>query len=128
MQPLVLAEPERPFWGFAELFLAAAVFVAALGTVVHVAGRYLHAPLESGLWSVLEEAAAYAILFLALKLMFARYGKGVLESLGWTKSIPFSPLSLAITGFSLSLIVVLLQYALRTPDVSTPFEKLLDDP
>src|SRR5580692_9847171 len=112
MQPLVLAEPERPFWGFAELFLAAAVFVAALGTVVHVAGRYLHAPPESGLWSVLEEAAAYAVLFLALKIMFARYGKGLLESLGWTKPGPFTPLSLAVIGVSLSLIVTILEYAL----------------
>ncbi len=31
MTPLVLAEPERPFWGFAELFLALASFLAALG-------------------------------------------------------------------------------------------------
>ena len=128
MPPLILAEPDQPFWGFAELLLAAAVLLAALGGVVGIATRYFHAPMESGLWSVLEEAAAYAILFLALKLMFARYGKGVLDSLGWTKTIPFSTLSLAVTGFSLSLIVVLLQYALRTPDVSTPFERLLDDP
>ena len=34
MTPLVLAEPERPFWGFAELLLAAAVFLAALGSVI----------------------------------------------------------------------------------------------
>jgi membrane protease YdiL (CAAX protease family) len=128
MPPLILAEPDQPFWGFAELLLATAILLAALGGVVGFASRYLHAPLESGLWSVIEEGAAYAILFLALKLMFARYGKGVLDSLGWTKPIPFSPLSLAITGFSLSLIVVVLQYALRTPNVSTPFEKLLEDP
>jgi membrane protease YdiL (CAAX protease family) len=127
MTPLILAEPEQPFWGFAELLLATAILIAALGAVIGIATHF-HAPLESGLWSVLEEGAAYAILFLALKLMFARYGKGVLESLGWTKSIPFSTLSLAVTGLSLSLLVVLLQYALRTPDVSTPFEKLLDDP
>jgi hypothetical protein len=128
MPPLILAEPDQPFWGFAEILLSVAVLLAALGGVIGIASRYLHAPPESGLWSVLEEAAAYAILFVALKLMFARYGKGVLESLGWTKSFPFSPLSLAVTGFGMSLILILLEYALRTPNVSTPFQQLLDDP
>lgn len=128
MPPLILAEPERPFWGFGELFLAAAIFLAGLATVVGVATRYLHAPPESGLWSVAEEAAAYAVLFLALKIIFARYGKGLLDSLGWSKLGPFTPLSLAAIGIGLSLIVVVLQYALMTPDVDTPFEKLLDDP
>jgi membrane protease YdiL (CAAX protease family) len=125
---LVLAEPERPFWGFAELMLATAIFLAALGTVIGTASRYLHAPPDSGLWSVIEEAAAYAILFLALKIMFSRYGKGLLDSLGWSKPGPFTPMSLVLIGVSLSLIVVVLQYALMTPDVDTPFEKMLDDP
>ena len=33
-----------------------------------------------------------------------------------------------MTGLSLSLLVVLLQYLLLTPDVETPFEKMLEDP
>jgi membrane protease YdiL (CAAX protease family) len=128
MTPLVLAEPERPFWGFAELLLACAVFLAALATVISVATRYLHAPPESGLWSVLEEAAAYSVLFIAIKIMFARHGKRMLEALGWTKTGPFTPLSLVAIGMGLSFIVVALQYALLTPEVETPFDKLLDDP
>lgn len=128
MEPLILAEPERPFWGFAELLLAAAIFIAGLATVVGVATRYLHAPPESGLWSVIEEAAAYAVLFVALKAIFAHYGKGLLDSLSWSKPGPFKPLPLAAVGFSLSLTVVVLQYVLLTPNVDTPFDKLLDDP
>jgi membrane protease YdiL (CAAX protease family) len=128
MQPVVLAEPEHPFWGFAELFLAAAVFLAALWTVVNVAGHYLHAPPESGLWSVLEEGAAYALLFLALKIIFSRYGKGLMDSLGWSKPGPFSPRSLVVIGLSLSAIVAVLESALLTPNIETPFERLLDDP
>jgi membrane protease YdiL (CAAX protease family) len=128
MNPLVLAEPERPFWGFAELMLAAAIFLAALGTVIGAASRYLHAPPDSGLWSVLEEAAAYAILFVALKIMFARFGRGLLDSLGWSKPGPFSPMSLAAIGVCLSLAVAVLERVLLTPDVDTPFDKLLDDP
>lgn len=126
MQPLVLAEPDRPFWGFAELLLASAIFLAALAGIVATA-RHLHAPEQSGLWSVLEEGTAYAVLFLALKIMFARYDKGLLESLGWTKG-PFTPLTLAAIGMGLSVVVVALQYALMTPEVETPFERLLDDP
>jgi membrane protease YdiL (CAAX protease family) len=128
MQPLVLAEPERPFWGFAELMLTAAIFLAALGATIAISSRYFHAPDESGLWSVIEEATAYAVLFLALKIMFARHGKGLLESLGWSKFGPFKPLSLVIVGVSLSFIVYALQTALLTPDIETPFEKLLNDP
>jgi membrane protease YdiL (CAAX protease family) len=128
MQPLVLAEPERPFWGFAELMLTAAIFLAALGSTIGIAARYFHAPPESGLWSVIEEAAAYAVLFLALKIMFARYGKGLLESLGWSKFGPFKPFSLAVIGVSLSVMVVVLQKALLTPEIETPFERLLNDP
>lgn len=128
MQPLVLAEPERPFWGFAELMLTAAIFLAALGATITIAAHYFHAPAESGLWSVIEEAAAYAILFIALKIMFARHGKALLESLGWSKLGPFKPLSLVFLGLGLSVVIVIMQKILLTPEIETPFEKLLDDP
>jgi len=127
-EPLILAEPEQPFWGFAEVLLTVAVCVASGIGVVEFAARVLHAPIESGFWSVLEETAVYAIVFLALKAMFARYGKGLLDSLAWSKPGPFTAASLALVGVSLSLIVAGLQYALMTPDVETPFEKLLNDP
>ena len=128
MTPLTLAEPDRPFWGFAEVFLVLAIFLAGGATVVGVAVHYLHAPEESGLWSVLEEATAYALVFIGMKFMFLRYGKGMLESLGWTKLGPFKPLHLAATGLGLVVIVTILEYALRTPDVETPFTRLLEDP
>jgi uncharacterized protein len=128
MQPLILAEPDRPFWGFAELLLAAAIFIAAIAAAVAVATKYLHAPQESGLWSVIEEASAYAVLFGALKIMFARHGKRLLDSLAWSTLGPFKPLPLFGAGIALSLFVVLLQNALLTPNIDTPFDKLLDDP
>lgn len=126
--PLQLAQPDQPSWGFAEIFLALAVFVIAIGGSVSFATHVLHAPSESGFWSVMEEATAYAILFLALKLLFARHGKKLLDSLGWSKPGPFSIRSLATVGLVLSLAAVILQYVLRTPEVETPFEKLLADP
>lgn len=126
--PLVLAEPDQPSWGFAEIFLALAVFVIAIGGAVTFATHVLHAPSESGFWSVLEEAFAYAILFLALKLLFARRGKKLFDSLGWSKPGPFSARSLALAGLTLSLATVILLYVLQTPEVETPFEKMLADP
>jgi hypothetical protein len=126
--PLVLAQREEPFWGFAEIFLALAVFLIAIGGCVALGTHVLHAPPESGLWSVLEEMAAYAVLFLALKLIFARHGRKLLDSLGWSKLGPFSPRSMALVGVALSLVTVILMYVLQTPEVETPFEKLLADP
>ncbi len=132
MAPLILTEPERPSWGFAEVFLAAAVFLAAFGIVAWVANSYLHAPAQSGLWSVLEEAAGYTILFLVLKLMFVRYGRGktqgLLEALGWSKPGPFTPATLVTIGVVLAVVVAVLERVLLTPEVDTPFEKLLADP
>jgi membrane protease YdiL (CAAX protease family) len=128
IEPLVLAEPERPFWGFAEIFLTVGVCIASGIGVVEFAARVLHAPAESGFWSVIEEAAVYAVVFFALKMMFARYGKGLLDSLAWSKPGPFPPLSLVIVGVSLALLVAGLQFVLMTPDVETPFDKLLNDP
>ena len=127
-QPLVLAEPERPFWSFGELFLAAAIFCIAIITIIGVATKYLHAPQVSGLWGVIEETAAYAVLFVALKIMFARHGRRLLDSLGWSALGPFQPLPLFGAGIGLSFIVVALQYALLTPNVETPFDQMLDSP
>jgi hypothetical protein len=126
--PLVLAQPDEPFWGYAEIFLALAVFLVAIGGSVTFATHVLHAPPESGLWGVLEEVVAYAILLGAMKFFFARHGRKLRDSLGWSKPGPFSVRTLAAVGFSLSVAGLILQYVLRTPDVETPFEKLLADP
>ncbi|HVW08838.1 MAG TPA: type II CAAX endopeptidase family protein [Bryobacteraceae bacterium] len=126
--PLILAEPDEPFWGFSELLLAIAVFVVAIAGAISFATHVLHAPAESGLWSVLEELSAYAILFLALKVIFLRYHRNLFESLGWSKLGPFSVRSLFLLGLVLSLVAILLQYLLQTPEKETPFEKMLSDP
>ena len=128
MQPLILAEPERPFWGFAELFLAIAILIATLAAVVEVATYYLHAPVDSGLWGVLEESVVYTLFFLFLKIMFARHGKGLLESLAWTNPGPFPARWLVATGLGLSVLVATLQVLTVSNSADTPFEKMLQDP
>jgi membrane protease YdiL (CAAX protease family) len=123
--PLILAEPERPFWGFGEIFLSAAIFLVIEGLVVGGASYLLHDAAKLGYWEVAELFTSYLLLFGALKVIFLLRGHPLLQSLGWVRQ-PFSPLSLVLTGFVLVLVSLLLQILLRTPDVQTPFSKMLD--
>jgi membrane protease YdiL (CAAX protease family) len=127
--PLYLAERERPFWGFAEVLLIAALFLPALWVgfrVVEAGSLYLHSNPELGLPLLIAEFIGYVIVFLALWLLFARYGKPLFESLAWVEQ-PFRPLHLAVLGIALALAAVILENVLNTPDVETPFLKLLND-
>lgn len=127
--PVHLAERERPFWGFAEILVVAAVFLVgalAAGTLVKTVGPSLHLNPELGLAQLLVEFAAYGLVFAALKILFARYGEPLFESLGWV-SHNLKPLHLAVTGVILAAVVVMLGNLLQFPNVETPFDKLLND-
>lgn len=128
--PIILAEPERPFWGFAELFLIAALFIPAVvagSFAVQAAGGYLHIDPKLGFPLLIAEFIGYGIVFIALRVLFARYGQPLFESLGWIPQ-PFRPLHLVVLGVVLALVVVLLGNVLGFPnDVETPFDKLLND-
>ncbi|MES1261194.1 MAG: type II CAAX endopeptidase family protein, partial [Acidobacteriota bacterium] len=123
--PLVLAEPETPFWGFGEVFMMAAVFLIALGLVGSGALGLLHEDAKLGYWQVAAEFIAYIILFAALKLVFFWAGKPLFRSLGWVPH-PFSPASLLGTGFVLSALSAVLLVVLRTPEIQTPFDRMLN--
>jgi membrane protease YdiL (CAAX protease family) len=127
--PLYLAERERPFWGFAEVLVVAALFLPAVwvgSRVVEAGSLYLHSNPELGLPLLIAEFIGYAIVFLALWLLFARHGKPLFESLAWVEQ-PFRPLHLAMLGIALWAVVVILGNFLNIPDVETPFVKLLND-
>jgi membrane protease YdiL (CAAX protease family) len=123
--PLILAQPDVPFWGFGELFVGLAVFLVAIGAVAGAASELLHVDPKRGYWAVAEEFSAYLILFATLKIMFFFHQKPLLRSLGWVPQ-PFGALSLAGLGFALVLVSIVLQIVLRTPDTKTPFEVLLN--
>jgi membrane protease YdiL (CAAX protease family) len=123
--PLILAEPDVPFWGFGEVFLAIAIFLVAVWLIAGLVASVIHDSARLGYWVVGEEFAAYVVLFGILKILFRMRGHALFESLGWVRQ-PFSPLSLALTGFALVLISFALQILLRTPDVETPFSKMLE--
>ena len=125
-QPLIVAEPERPFWGFGEVLVVIAVFFVAQGIAGAMALRYERmAP--SGLFLLVQECLAYVAVFAVLALLFARYRQPLLRSLAWIKQ-PFRPAHLVTAGVVLSLLTVIMEQLLRTPNVQTPFEKLLVDP
>ena len=126
--PVILAEPETPFWGFGEILVVMALTIVGTFIVGTFAAALLHAKAQIGYWSVAEQFCVYSLTFLALKLLFFRYQKPLFRSLAWIPQ-PFSAAQLALSGIVLSLLVVVLQqFILRTPEIETPFEKLLADP
>jgi membrane protease YdiL (CAAX protease family) len=130
MTPVYLAEPDRPFWGFAELLLTAALFIVA-----EFAGEFalraiasnFHFDASLGFPLLLLEFACYGIVFIALAGLFARYRRPLFASLGWT-DYTFQPLHLAALGILLWLVSIVLESLLGVPNVETPFDKLLSDP
>jgi membrane protease YdiL (CAAX protease family) len=124
-----MAQPERPFWGFAEVLLVAALFIPAVflgGLVVQLGSSYLHSDAKLGLPLLIAEFIGYALIFIALRLLFARYDRPLFESLAWVPQ-SFRPLHLVTLGMLLAFLVVLLGYVLGFPNVQTPFDKLLSD-
>jgi membrane protease YdiL (CAAX protease family) len=129
LTPVYLAERERPFWGFAEILLIAALFVPAVfvgGFAVQAASPYLHIDPRLGFPLLIAEFIGYGIVFIALRILFARHGQPLFESLGWVPQ-PFRPLHLAVLGAVLAFVVVILGNLLGFPNVETPFDKLLSD-
>ncbi len=131
-EPLILAEPDYPEWGFAEIFAGVALFFPAIWVGVSgvtAATAALHLRLPQGVLSVLGEIAGYLLLFGALFVIFAvNHEKPLLQSLGWTKH-GFAVSNLAVAGLGLAVFVMIFTaLILRTPNQDTPFQKLLSDP
>ena len=127
--PVYLAEPDRPFWGYAELLVAAAMFIAmsiAGFTAVRSLGAMWHFDPELGLPLLAVEFGSYAMVFFTIKGLFIRHGQPLFESLGWIE-YPFQARHLIVLGVVLAIVVVLLGALLRLPNVETPFDKLLND-
>jgi hypothetical protein len=124
--PLIVAEPERPFWGFGEILVTAAVFLVSQQFTVMLAYREAERYANSGVFLLGVESIAYLAVFAALALLFARYRRPLLKSLAWIRQ-PFRPIHLVVVGVILSVLAVLLEELLRTPNVQTPFTKLLSD-
>jgi uncharacterized protein len=130
MNPVYLAEPDRPFWGFAELLLIAALFIPAVLAgefAVQAVSPWLHIDPKLGFPLLIAEFIGYGIVFVALAVLFARYRQPLFESLGWTEHT-FQPLHLAALGVLLWLVSIVLESLMGVPNIETPFDKLLSDP
>ncbi len=124
--PLVLAEPEEPFWGFGEVLTMAATFLITLALVAGGFSGLLKDQARLGYWQVIEESLAYAVLFLALKLLFFWAEKPLFRSLGWIP-VAFGVQEMLLLGILLSAASSVLLLLLHTPEVHTPFEKMLNN-
>lgn len=128
--PLVLAERDQPFWGFAEVFLVAALFIPALLAglfAVQAAPGYFQTDAKKGVRELAAEFIFYAIIFAAIRLLFARHGQPLLKPLGWVRG-PFKAIHLIALGIGMTFVVVLIGRLLRLPDVDVPIDELLHDP
>jgi membrane protease YdiL (CAAX protease family) len=127
--PVYLAERERPFWGFAEVLLVAALFMPAVWVgsfAVRIASGYLHTDSQLGLPLLISEFIGYVVVFIALWLMFARHGRPLLESLAWVTYV-FKTQQLVWLGIGLAIAIIILGNLMGIPNVETPFDKLLND-
>jgi membrane protease YdiL (CAAX protease family) len=122
--PLILAEPDTPSWGFGEVFIVIAAFVVAMGGVGLAAMSLLGDSAKKGYWTVIEEVIAYLLVLLAIKVILFWQQKPLFRTLGWLKT-PMGAGALVSAGLALFAASVVLQLVLRTPEVTTPFEKML---
>lgn len=127
--PAYLAEPDRPFWGYAELLVVAALwFVMSFAGLMamHSLGAIWHFNPDLGLAALAVEIVVYAVMLLVMKSLFVRHGQPLFASLGWIE-YPFEARHLVVLGVVLAIAIMLLGALLRLPNVETPFDKLLND-
>ena len=128
-RPLVLAQPDYPSWGLAEVFAVAAFLIVSF----YIAFFLLNSltltfglALSAGTKSVIGEMLGYSLLFAVLWGIFTVQDRPMLEALGWVRH-RFTTLSLVSSGVMLAIFIVMLTLILRTPTIETPLQKLLSD-
>jgi uncharacterized protein len=120
----------QPFWGYVDLllFIGIAVGLTVLLLVPVVVFAKIGSP-KSGETIALgfgAQAVLYAAIYFAFKIVFAsRYHRPVFPSLGWRRGA-VRPGVYAILGVLLAIGVQGLLALLRTPEVKSPVEGLID--
>jgi membrane protease YdiL (CAAX protease family) len=127
------ADPrEEIFWGYQDVALVIGFAVAAFFGLSLVAGLLLKSfPALNHHQAALIvplQFAIYAAVYLGLYLVFAiKYGKPVLDSLGWRRSrialwVPI------VAGVLLPFLLSAVIMPFHPPKVATPFDKFLTSP
>ena len=127
MTPLEPA-PREPFFDYSDLFLAiglafACVVVSAM--LIRLVGRF--AQLSTSVQLLLLQCVLYFLAFASVAALFRiRYQRPLWRSLGW-RSIPVNTsLAAIVAGPLLVLSLGLVGAALRTPEINTPFDQMLN--
>jgi hypothetical protein len=103
---------------FPSLLVAIIVVRAASGAIPY--GKPFQGLLAQLIWYVLVFSSLYALLRV-------RYGQPFWRSLGW-KMPPFSTTVMCfVAGPFLAVTIGYLGYVLRTPEISLPFQQMLDN-
>lgn len=127
--PPPTTHPPQPFWDYQDLglfislcfpsLLIAILLVRASAGVIPY-GKPFQGLLAQLLWYALAFGSLYALLRL-------RYRQPFWRSLGW-KMLPFSTTAMCfVAGPILAVSIGYLGYVLRTPEISLPFQQMLDN-
>jgi hypothetical protein len=121
--------PPSPFWDYQDLGLFISLcFPSLLITILLVRALSNVIPYGKPFQGLLAQLVWYALVFSSLyALLRLRYRQPFWRSLGW-KMIPFSTTAMCfLAGPFLAVAIGYLGYLLRTPDISLPFQQMLDN-
>ena len=127
--PPPTSHPPPPFWDYQDLglfislcfpsLLISILLLRALSGVIPY-GKPFQGLLAQLIWYALVFGSLYALLRL-------RYQQPFWRSLGW-KMLPFSTTAMCfVAGPFLAVAIGYLGYLLRTPEISLPFQQMLDN-
>ena len=127
--PLPTTAPPQPFWDYQDLGLFISLcFPSLLITILLVRSLSNVIPYGKPFQGLLAQLVWYALVFSSLyALLRVRYRQPFWRSLGW-KMIPFSTTAMCfVAGPFLAVAIGYLGYLLRTPEISLPFQQMLDN-
>jgi membrane protease YdiL (CAAX protease family) len=127
--PLPAADPKAPFWDYQDLGLFVSLcFPSLLITILLVRALSGSIPYGKPFQGLLAQLVWYALVFGSLyALLRMRYRQPFWRSLGW-KMVPFSTTAICcVAGPFLAVAIGYLGYLLRTPEISLPFDQMLDN-
>jgi len=118
-----------PFWDYLDLGLfVSLIFPSLLITILAVRALSGFIPYGKPFQGLLAQLIWYALVFGSLyALLRLRYGQPFWRSLGW-KTLPSrTTMMFFVAGPFLAVAIGYLGYVLRTPDISLPFDQMLDN-
>lgn len=133
--PIVIVEDQparvrEPFWDYVDLLLVGGLcFAAALIIVLAAAGLsrvYPSLQKDPMPLALPLQIVFYGLVYLAFRVTFlVRYDAPVFKSLGWRR-VSIAPVLLVLGGIALALGVSAIASLLHTPQIKSPFDKLME--